>query len=58
MRLLTMLLGVFTIATGVAAQAISLHLEPALGQSQFRIGEEIGLKLAFEMMHDTDAKWA
>jgi len=55
MRLLTMLLGVLTIATSVTAQSISLHIEPALGQSQFRIGEEIGLKLAFEMMHDTDA---
>jgi hypothetical protein len=55
MRLLTMLLGALTIATSVAAQSISLHIEPALGQSQFRIGEEIGLKLAFEMMNDTDA---
>ncbi len=55
MRLLTMLLGALTIVTSVAAQSISLHIEPALGQSQFRIGEEIGLKLAFEMMHDTDA---
>jgi hypothetical protein len=55
MRLLTMLLGALTIATSVAAQSISLHIEPAHGQSQFRIGEGVGLKLAFEMMHDTDA---
>jgi hypothetical protein len=55
MRLLTMLLGAWTIATSVAAQSISLHIEPALGQSQFRIGEEIGLKLVFEMMPGTDA---
>ena len=54
MRLLTMLLGALTIATSAAAQSISLHIEPALGQFQFRIGEEIGLKLAFEM-RDTDA---
>jgi len=36
-----------TIATSVAAQEISVHIEPALGQSLFRIGEEIGLKLVF-----------
>ena len=55
MRLLTMLLGSLTIATSVAAQSISLHIELALGQSQFRTGEAIGLKLIFEMTHDTDA---
>jgi hypothetical protein len=55
MRLLTMLLGVLTIATSTsaAAQSFSVHIET--GQSQFRTGEAIGLKLIFEMTHDTDA---
>jgi hypothetical protein len=53
MRLLTMLLGVLTIATSAAAQSFSLHIET--GQSQFRTGEAIGLKLIFEMTHDADA---
>jgi hypothetical protein len=53
MRLLTMLLGAFTIATSAAAQSFSLHIET--GQSQFRTGEAIGMKLIFEMTHDTDA---
>jgi hypothetical protein len=47
MRLLTMLLGALTIATSAAVQSFSLHIEPALGQSQFRIGEEIGLNSFF-----------
>jgi hypothetical protein len=53
MRLLTMLLGALTIATSAAAQSFSLHIET--GQFQFRTGEAIGLKLIFEMTHDTGA---
>ena len=33
---------------------LTAHRTP-LGQSQFRIGEEIGLKAVFEMTHATDA---
>jgi hypothetical protein len=58
MPLLPMLLGALTIATSVAAQSISLYIEPSLGQAQFRIGEAIGLRLAFEMTHDTEAPLA
>jgi len=55
MRLFTMLIGALAIATSAAAQAFSLHIETPLSQSQFRIGEAIGLKLIFEMTHATDA---
>jgi hypothetical protein len=53
MRLLTVLFGALTIATSSDAQSFSLHIET--GQSQFRIGEAIGVKLIFEMTHDADA---
>ena len=55
MRLLTMLLGTLTIAASAAARSFSLRIETPLGQSHFRIGEAISLKLDFEMTHDTDA---
>jgi hypothetical protein len=48
-----MFLGALTIATSAAAQSFSLHIET--GQSQFRIGEAIGLKIVFEMTHAADA---
>jgi hypothetical protein len=54
MRLFTMLLGALIIATSAAAQSFSLHIETPFGQSQFRTGEAIGLKVVFEMTHDTD----
>jgi hypothetical protein len=54
-RQFTMLIGALAIATSAAAQAFSLHIETPLSQSQFRIGEAIGLKLIFEMTHATDA---
>ena len=39
----------FLLAAGAPAQTISLHIETESGQSQFRIGEQIGLKLVFAM---------
>jgi hypothetical protein len=54
MRLIAILLGASTVATSVAAQSISLRIEFAPDQSQFRMGEEIGLKLAFETMRGAD----
>jgi hypothetical protein len=41
-----------TFATSAAAQSFSLHIETS--QSQFRIGEAIGLKAVFEMTQATD----
>ncbi|MEP6715686.1 MAG: hypothetical protein ABJC09_08925 [Terriglobia bacterium] len=55
MRLLTRLPGALIIATSVAAQSVSLHIEPAAVQSQFRIGEEIALKAVFEVIPGSDA---
>jgi hypothetical protein len=54
----TILLGALSIATGAPAQSFSLHIETPINQSQFRIGEAIGLKLNFEMTHNTDAQSA
>lgn len=50
-----MFLGVFAIATCAAAQTFSLHIETRPGQSQFRVGEAIGLKAMFEMTPASDA---
>ena len=36
---------VFVIVTSAAAPTVSLHVETSSGQSQFRIGEAIGLKV-------------
>src|SRR6516165_9284509 len=55
MRLSRSLCGVFAIATTAAAQTFSLHIENPPGQSQFRIGEAIGLKLIFEMTSASNA---
>jgi hypothetical protein len=52
MRLFTAFLGALTFATSAAAQSFSLHIETS--QSQFRIGEAIGLKAVFEMTQATD----
>lgn len=50
-----MLLAVFAIATSAAAQTFSLHIETSPDQSQFRIGEVIGLNVIFEMTPASDA---
>jgi hypothetical protein len=55
MRLFTILLGALTIAFSAAAQSFSLQIETPFGQSQFRAGEAIGLKVVLEMTHDMDA---
>src|SRR6516162_4677847 len=55
MRLSRSLCGVFAIATTAAAQTFSLHIENPPGQSQFRIGEAIGLWLVFEMSSASNA---
>jgi hypothetical protein len=49
MRRCTIILGAFALAAGAAAQTFSLQLETLNGQSQFRIGEAIALKLIFKM---------
>jgi hypothetical protein len=53
MRLFTVLLGTLTLASCGAAQSFSLHIETS--QSQFQIGEAIGLHVIFEMTHDSGA---
>ncbi len=54
MRLFKTLLGVLAVAAGADAQVFSLHIETAPGQSQFRVGEAIGLELIFEMTHPAE----
>ena len=55
MRLFKTLLGVLAVASGADAQVFSLHIETAPGQSQFRVGEAIGLELIVEMTLPIDA---
>ena len=50
-----MLFAVLIIVTSAAAQTVSLHIETSSGQSQFRIGEAIGLKATFERTLAPDA---
>jgi hypothetical protein len=55
MRLSTILFAALVIVTSAAAQTVSLHIETSSGQSQFRIGEAIALKLIFEITPGSDA---
>ncbi len=56
MRLSKTLLGVLAVATGADAQVFSLHIETAPGQSQFRVGEAIGLELIVGQAHKPAAE--
>lgn len=55
MRLSRVPFAVLVVVTSATAQTVSLHIETSSGQSQFRIGEAIGLKATFELTSASDA---
>lgn len=54
MRLAAVFFGAFAITFAAGAQTFSLHIETVSGQTQFRIGEAIGLKGTLESMGIAD----